>query len=210
MLKHLYRSLALLLCFSLHQAMANDTADISKALIYTAMGTIEIELYAAQAPAKVTNFVRYITSGAYNKGQFYRVVRLDNDNGSPKIEVLQGGANPEFSDFDPIPLETTASTGIKHLNGTLSMARDEPSSATSAFFICIGAQPALDFAGARNPDGQGFAAFGRVIMGMDIVKAILAIKAAKATDDDYVKGRILQDPLVIEQIKLLYTHATSK
>lgn len=203
MLKQLTRLLSLSLFLVLPQLAAAQSAHIARALIQTSKGNIEIELYADKAPVTVTNFIRYITSDAYKKGQFYRVVRLDNDNGSPKIEVIQGGANPNFKDFEPIALETTKKTGIKHLNGTLSMARDEPNSATSAFFICVGDQAALDFAGKRNPDGQGFAAFGRVMKGMEVVKGILAIKAAKATDDDYVKGQILQDPVIIEQITLL-------
>lgn len=205
MLKQFTRliSLSLLLVLALPQLATAQSADIARALIQTTKGDVEIELYAKQAPVTVANFIRYIKSEAFTNGEFYRVVRLDNDNGNPKIEVIQGGANPEFTDFAPIPLETTAMTGIKHVDGTLSMARAEPNSATSAFFICIGDQPALDFAALRNPDGQGFAAFGKVIKGMDVVKAIHAIKQAKPTDDDYVKGQMLANPVIIKQVTLL-------
>jgi peptidyl-prolyl cis-trans isomerase A (cyclophilin A) len=205
MLKQLTRSLrlSLVLFLALPQLATAQNADIEKALIQTAMGDIEIELYASKAPITVENFIHYIKSEAFTGGEFYRVVRLDNDNGSPKIEVIQGGANPKFTDLAPIPLETTAITGIKHVDGTLSMARAEPNSATSAFFICIGDQPALDFAALRNPDGQGFAAFGKVTKGMDVVKAIHNIKEAKPTDDDYVKGQMLVSPVIIKQMKLL-------
>lgn len=173
-----------------------------KAVINTDLGRIEIALYGNDAPITVENFIRYIQAGAYSHGRFYRVVRLDNDNGSPQIEVIQGGANPEFKRFEAIPLETTKQTGIKHLDGMLSMARGAPNTATSEFFICVGAQPALDFEAQRNPDGQGFAAFGRVINGMQIVKKIHQIRKALVVDDDYVKGQVLAQPVVINDIKL--------
>ena len=133
------------------------------------------------------------------------MVRLDNDNGSPKIEVVQGGARSGFKDFAAIQLETTEHTGITHLDGVLSMARGEPNTATSEFFICIGAQPSLNFGGLRNPDGQGFAAFGRVIKGMDVVKKTHQIREALEVDDNYVKGQILAKPVTISNIKLTKT-----
>jgi peptidyl-prolyl cis-trans isomerase A (cyclophilin A) len=91
-----------------------------------------------------------------------------------KIEVIQAGVNParEAGAFPAIPLERTSVTGILHKDGTISMARSGPDTAVADFFICIGDQPSLDFGGARNPDGQGFAAFGRVVSGMDVVRAI--------------------------------------
>lgn len=188
-------------------ALANEeqqkTHSVQRAVISTSLGKIEIELYAEQAPLTVANFIRYIESGAFNNGRFYRVVRLDNDNGSPKIEVIQGGANLEFKEFAAIPLETTQQTGIKHLDGVLSMARGAPDTATSEFFICIGAQASLDFGGMRNPDGQGFAAFGRVTKGMDIIKKIHQIREALEVEDDYVKGQMLAEPVVIINIQLI-------
>ncbi|MEP7702645.1 peptidylprolyl isomerase [Paraglaciecola sp. 25GB23A] len=175
---------------------------MQEATIYTNVGDINIELYIQQAPITVANFVRYIQAGAYEGGSFYRVVRLDNDNGSPKIEVIQGGANPDFKDFAPIPLENTEKTGIKHLDGVLSMARGEPNSATQAFFICIGEQPALDKGALRNPDGQGFAAFARVISGMEVVKLIHQNRDAIEVDDPYIQGQILSEPVTILKISL--------
>jgi peptidyl-prolyl cis-trans isomerase A (cyclophilin A) len=96
-----------------------------------------------------------------------------------KIEVIQGSVSPERDrdDFPPIAIERTDVTGLRHRDGTLSMARGGPNSATSSFFICIGDQPELDFGGKRNPDGQGFAAFGAVTGGMDVVRAIHASPA---------------------------------
>lgn len=173
------------------------------AIIQTNLGDIEIELFIKQAPITSSNFIRYIQANAFDSGSFYRVVRHDNDNGTPKIEVIQGGANDMFTDFLPIALENTASTDLKHLNGTLSMARGEPNTATSAFFICIGAQPSLNFGGMRNPDGQGFAAFGRVTKGMQVIEMIHQIQDAKAVEDEYVKGQILAKPIAIKSIILL-------
>ena len=186
--------------------LANENSpkphSIRQAVITTSIGNIDIELYSRQAPVSVDNFINYIEAGAFNDGRFYRVVRLDNDNGSPKIEVIQGGANIEFEDLAAIQLETTKQTGIHHLDGVLSMARGGPNTATSEFFICIGAQPALDFGGARNPDGQGFAAFGRVTKGMHIVKKIHQIREALEVDDNYVKGQMLAKPVAILHIQL--------
>ena len=118
---------------------------------------------------------------------------VNQPNNDVKIEVIQGApsAERERSSFAPIAIETTASTGLKHLDGTLSMARAGPNSATSAFFICIGPQPALDFGGARNADGQGFAAFGQVTAGMDVVRAIQRSSA---------DGQKLTPPIVILDI----------
>jgi len=195
-------TLSVNLFFTLQSATASETPAPVKATIETSLGNIQIELYSHQAPLTVANFVRYIQANAFTGGRFYRVVRLDNDNGSPKIEVVQGGVNPDFKEFAPIALESTQQTGIKHLDGTLSMARGAPDTATSEFFICIGEQPALDHGALRNPDGQGFAAFGRVVSGMDVVKAIHQIREAQEVEDAYVKGQMLAEPVNIIRVSL--------
>ncbi len=143
--------------------------------IETSSGLIEVEIDTVAAPITSANFLRYVDGGMYEGGSFFRVVTMENQpEDSIRIEVIQGGANPEYRDrfFDPIPLERTSDTGLKHLDGVISMARGEPDTANHSFFICIGDQPSLDFGGMRNPDGQGFAAFGRVTAGMDIVQSI--------------------------------------
>lgn len=102
-----------------------------------------------------------------------------------KIEVIQAEIDPsrEKEEFAAIPLEQTSKTGLRHVDGAISMARDGPDTATSSFFICVGTQPSLDFGGKRNPDGQGFAAFGHVVEGMDVVRKIHQSKAkAQALD----------------------------
>jgi peptidyl-prolyl cis-trans isomerase A (cyclophilin A) len=144
-------------------------------LFETDRGDIRAELYPQQAPATVANFLRYVDAQLFDSTTFYRVVRLDNQpNNAVKIEVIQGGIG--FDDdprpFPPIAHETTDRTGLRHRDGTLSMARNGPGTASSEFFICVGDQPALDFGGRRNPDGQGFAAFGRVVAGMPVVRTI--------------------------------------
>ncbi len=153
-----------------------------RVLIRTGLGEIEAELYPERAPATVANFLRYVDGGFYGAGRFHRTVKADNQPDSPvRIEVVQAGADParEGEGFPPILLERTSLTGLRHLDGTLSMARDGPDSATSGFFICIGDQPALDSGGLRNPDGQGFAAFGRVIRGMEVVRKIQTSSAER-------------------------------
>ena len=143
--------------------------------IDTDLGPIQIQLEPDKAPRTVANFLRYVDAKAYDGGRFWRTVRLDNQPDKlVKIQVIQGGAAREDKDFPPIALERTRDTGLRHLDGNLSMARAEPDTATNEFFICIGDQPELDFGGKRNPDGQGFAAFGRVVRGMEVVRKIQA------------------------------------
>ena len=144
-------------------------------LFTTGKGDIEIEVDTVRAPISGSNFLRYVDQGFYNGGRFHRTVRPDNQpQDSVRIAVIQAGVDPARarSGFPPIPLERTSVTGLKHLDGSVSMARGGPDAATSSFFICIGDQPSLDFGGHRNMDLQGFAAFGRVVRGMDVVRDI--------------------------------------
>ena len=148
---------------------------VVRVLIETELGEIEVELDAANAPVTTANFLRYLDAGAYDGGRFTRSVRLDNQNRDDVlIEVIQAGTNPELGrqGFPSIALERTRDTGLQHGDGTLSMARNGPDTARAGFFICVGDQPSLDFGGDRNADGQGFAAFGRVVRGMDVVRRI--------------------------------------
>lgn len=150
--------------------------------IDTDAGPITVEIYADKAPVTAANFLKYVTDKRYDGGAFYRVVTMQNQPTSPvKIEVIQGGLDADSAKRLPaISHETNDKTGLKHLDGTISMARGAPGSASSEFFFCIGAQPELDFGGKRNPDGQGFAAFGRVTQGMDVVRKIQQMPADDA------------------------------
>jgi peptidyl-prolyl cis-trans isomerase A (cyclophilin A) len=146
-----------------------------RVVIQTDKGSIELELDEAHAPRTVKNFLAYVDAGAYEGGVFHRTVKPDNQpNNAVKIEAIQGGPNPtrQSEERPPISLERTNVTGLKHKDGTVSMARDTPDTATSDFFICVGDQPELDYGGKRNPDGQGFGAFGKVVKGMEVVRAI--------------------------------------
>jgi len=160
--------------------------------ITTTLGDIDIELYPEQAPSTVANFLQYVDANLYQNSSFFRVCNKENEaERSIKIEVIQGGDVSEEKQLAPIEIETTKKTGILHKDGIISMARSEPNSATCSFFICIDDQPELDFGGKRNPDGQGFAAFGKVIKGMNLVREI-----QKEKDE----GQYLIDPIIINSI----------
>lgn len=176
------------LLFSLNSFSQKATS----CLIKTSMGNIQLELYPDKAPLTVANFLKYVDEKLYDGTNFFRVCNPENEKERViKIEVIQGGDVPGAKQFEPIDIETTQKSGINHQDGTLSMARDTPNSATCSFFICIGDQPELDFAGKRNPDGQGFAAFGKVIKGMKVVRKIQAQKS---------KGQYLLNPVTINSI----------
>lgn len=162
-------------------------------IIRTVYGDIYARLDLKKAPVTSSNFLRYVDASLFDSTCFYRVVRSDNQPGdSIMIEVIQGGRyEDEESLFPAIVHETTEITGLRHRDGTISMARSVPGTATSEFFICVGDQPELDFGGRRNPDRQGFAAFGEIIRGMDVVKRIHSINAP----DQY-----LEEPVLIMEI----------
>jgi peptidyl-prolyl cis-trans isomerase A (cyclophilin A) len=167
----------LICCGALHVGALHsaDREEGERVRIQTELGDIEVVLEITRAPVTTSNFLKYVEGKFYDGGSFHRTVKPDNQpKNKVKIEVVQAAANPdrEKESFPPIPLERTDRTGLKHRDGTLSMARDGPDTATSDFFICIGDQPSLDYGGKRNPDGQGFAAFGRVVKGMEVVKQI--------------------------------------
>jgi len=143
----------------------------------TAKGNIEIEVDASHAPLTAANFLKYVDGGFYDEGTINRAVRPDNTiRHDVEIQVIQfqTARARQRDQFPPVPLERTSVTGLKHVDGALSMARNGPDTATGSFSIVIGDQPEMDFGGKRNADGQGFAAFGRVVSGMDVVKAIQA------------------------------------
>ena len=144
----------------------------------TDRGRIEIEVNARQAPLSAANFLKYVDGGFYDGGTINRAVRPDNTlRHDVEIQVIQFqiARARERDEFPPIPLERTRATGLKHVDGAVSMARNGPDTATGSFAIVIGDQPEMDFGGKRNPDGQGFAVFGRVVSGMAVVKSIQAL-----------------------------------
>ena len=144
----------------------------------TSKGNIEIEVDAAHAPLTAANFLKYVDGGFYDGGAINRAVRPGQhrpprrrDPGDP---VSDRPARASATSSRPCRSSATSVTGLKHVDGAVSMARNGPDTATGSFSIVIGDQPEMDFGGKRNPDGQGFAVFGRVVKGMDVVKAIQA------------------------------------
>ncbi|PTN07388.1 peptidylprolyl isomerase [Mangrovibacterium marinum] len=180
------------LLFSL---MACGKSPLPKVEIESSMGNIIVELDTVHAPVTAGNFLKLVDQAVYLNARFYRVVRPDNQPQSPvKIEVVQGGLQDDvqIARYPAIQHETTAQTGIKHRDGVISMARNEPGTASTEFFICLGDQPELDFGGKRNPDGQGFAAFGKVLEGMDVLRQIQLLE----DDEQY-----LNEPVVIYNLR---------
>lgn len=167
-------------------------------VIETSIGPIEVEVDTVRAPITAANFLRYVDEKMYDGGRFHRAVRLDNQvRKDVMIQVIQGGRNPEQAKttrgFGSIALERTSVTMLRHVDGAISMARGNTAdSASSDFFICVGDNPSLDFGGGRALDGQGFAAFGRVVKGMDIVRKI---QAGKTNDREQ-----LVDPVSILRV----------
>ena len=166
---------------------------MSRVRIETALGDLEIEVFETLAPASAGYFLADVQAGLYDGSSFFRIVTLSNQSAEKhrRIAVIQGGLRHEREDLLPvIAHETTAMTGLRHLKGTISLARFAPGAVYHSFFICLRDEPALDFGGARNPDGQGFAAFGRVAVGFDVVQRIYA--GAEA-------GEYLQNQIAIKR-----------
>ncbi len=191
----MFRSLPKALPFTILflTSLASLRAQSPKVVLETDAGNITIEVYTKQAPVTAANFLRYVDEGLFSRATFYRVLRPDNQpKDSVKINVLQGGLAPVFNAaLLPIKHESTQQTGLQHQDGTLSMVRQKPGTARSEFFICIGDQPALDAGGKRNPDGKGFAAFGKVTEGMDVIRKIHEMPA---------NGQLLAEPVKILSI----------
>lgn len=167
-------------------------------VMHTNLGDITLMLFLKEAPVTANHFLEMVRQGRYDSACFYRVVTPFNQPDKKiKIEVIQGGLQ-YHENIDTIPgifHEDTRATGLKHLDGTLSMARNEPGTASTEFFICIGNQPELDFDGKRNPDGKGFAAFGQVIQGMEVVRRIQQLPANS--------DQLLLNRLIINEMRVV-------
>jgi peptidyl-prolyl cis-trans isomerase A (cyclophilin A) len=167
----------LIMLFSCHAAPNPDTPHV---VIQTQAGDIEVELYPKMAPRTVAAFLSYVDSGFYKKSTFYRVLNEENQaTGADPSELIQGGVwrtnHARAALLPGVPHESTQQTHILHTDGVISLARQAPGSATTEFFICVGDQPGFDYGGKNNPDGQGYAAFGKVVKGLDVVRAIYAM-----------------------------------
>ncbi|MFY7900566.1 MAG: peptidylprolyl isomerase [Chitinophagaceae bacterium] len=164
--------------------------------IITELGNIEVELYPKKAPKPVAAFLHFVDSGFYEKSSFYRVLNNNNQpSDAAKTELIQGGIwNSKRKVSTTIPHESTAKTGILHENGTISLARLAVGSASTEFFICIGKQEGLDYGGDNNADKQGYAAFGKVVKGMNVV-----IKISEQEDSQ----QYFDNPIFIKNIRRL-------
>lgn len=161
--------------------------------IDTPQGRIVIELAVAQAPLTTANFLRYVDRKLYDKATFFRASRAP---GAVDYGLIQGGLQG-IGALPPVAHEPTSQTGLKHVDGTISIARTAPGTATSDFFICIGDAPYLDANPAGAGDNLGFAAFGRVVQGMDVAKKILALPTPGKAINPVMKGQILDPPVPI-------------
>ena len=151
-------------------------AALPRVALQTSAGRIVVELENAKAPVTAANFLRYVNARRFDGTRFYRVVKVGERFGF----VQFGVGNDPAKTFPPIRHEPTGTTGLKHLNGTLSMARLKPGTAAGDITISVGDQPSFDADPTRPGDNLGYAAFGRVVEGMDVVLQILDAPVAPA------------------------------
>ena len=163
----------------------------------TAEGLLVLELEAEKAPLTVANFLKYVDAGRYNGGEIYRGMAVSTN---PLMGLVQGGAKPG-KPIPPVAHEPTTQTGLKHVDGTLSLARYAPGTGTSDFFICVGDAGYLDANPAATGDNAGFAAFGRVTQGMEIVKRILVMPKSQKADNPAMIGQMLEKYVPILSVK---------
>jgi peptidyl-prolyl cis-trans isomerase A (cyclophilin A) len=160
----------------------------------TDKGVIVVELAADKAPVTAANFLRYVDTGRMDGGEFYRASRAP---GAPTVGIIEGGMKDPAKLFPPIAHESTQTTGLKHLDGTLSMARFAPGTAAADFTICCGDAPYLDAHPEQPGDNAGFAAFGQVVEGMDVARAILAMPTTGKAANPAMQGEIIDPPVKI-------------
>lgn len=191
MIRHML-SLGLFALAATSAAMAAPAAKPRVAL-QTSMGRIVIELEAKRAPITSANFLHYVDQKKFDGTKFYRAARSGGGTG-----FIQGGIFHEYRRMlVPIAHEPTNVTGIKHINGTISMARDAPGTANGDFFITIGTQSYMDAHPGQPGDNKGFAAFGHVVGGMDVVRMILAAHTVKGSGTEGMRDQMIGKPIVI-------------
>jgi peptidyl-prolyl cis-trans isomerase A (cyclophilin A) len=187
-------------------AADSEYGRVETVVLETRLGNITIDVYPDRAPLSAGSFLDYLDRGLMQEAVFYRVVTPDNDNGSPLISVVQGGVLEDDQFLDPVAHETTEATGLRHVDGAVSLARGDPGTGSGgAFFICVGDNPALDYGATRNPDKQGFAVFGQVVDGMDVVRAIQQLPADSPTDNTYLQDQLLREPVEVLAARRLAT-----
>ena len=166
-----------------------------KVAVKTSKGVITLQLEGGKAPITVRNFLRYVDAKRFDKSTFYRVSHVSN---APDHGLVEGGLQGDPRKvFKPIAHESTAKTGLAHKDGVVSMARRAPGTATADFFIVVGDQPGFDADPAAEGDKDGFAAFGQVTDGMDVVHAIFEQKVSPTAGVGAMKGEMLSPPVTI-------------
>lgn len=188
------------------QTTAADEASAPRAVIVTSLGDITVELAETAAPVSSANFLAHAEAGHYDGGGFYRSVRDDNEReGVEPMNLIQGGHSFDgLPGADGIAHETTEETGLSHERGAISMARNEPGTATTEFFIMVADYPGLDSGpGKRNPDEAGYAVFGQVVEGMDVVEAIwMSETSLTGAPEDFPYPQFIVEPVRIETVRI--------
>ncbi|HLK26098.1 MAG TPA: peptidylprolyl isomerase [Caulobacteraceae bacterium] len=180
-------------------ARARAAAGAAWVAVTTDKGVILLALASEKAPVTTANFLRYVDARRFDGASFYRAVR---SHGDPTSGLIEGGLqNDPGKLFAPIAHESTTMTGLSHQDGTISMARYAPGTATADFFICAGPAPYLDAHPDAPGDNAGYAAFGQVIRGMDVVRAILALPTNGVARNPVMQGQILSPPVAIVTVR---------
>lgn len=177
-------------------APAPVPTDRPRVRLETAFGPIELELDARRAPITTANFLAYVDQGRFDGTRFYRASRT---RGAPERGFIQGGIQRNYRRMlAPIAHEPTSQTGIRHEAGTISMARTAPGTAMGEFFITATEMPSMDAGGGSSEgDGLGYAAFGRVTEGMDVVRRILAAPTVPDAGRGAMRGQMIAEPIDI-------------
>lgn len=166
-----------------------------KVSLLTAEGPIVIELEKERAPVTTANFLRYIDAKRFDGIAFYRAVAVPN---MPELGLVQAGVNNDPRRmFPPIAHEPTTKTGVLHTDGTISMARNAPGTAAGDFFFIIGTMDYMNANPSAPGDNLGYAAFGHVVEGMDILKKLLAAPRSDKAPSPVMKGQMLATPVKI-------------
>jgi len=174
---------------------AHADPSATRVVLSTSLGAITLDLAADKAPITVANFLKYVDAKRLDGAVFYRAVHAGSGS---TTGLVQGGLrNDPTRVYPPIAHESTTTTGLRHIDGVISMARYAPGSAQAEFFICVGDQPYLDADPAQPGDNLGFAAFGRVVEGMEVARAILAAPTSPTEGEGAMKGQMLSPVVII-------------
>jgi peptidyl-prolyl cis-trans isomerase A (cyclophilin A) len=187
-----------------YPATAQERLKTTQIIIQTTLGDITLALESERAPITTANFLRYAEDDRFDGSVFYRAMRLDW--GEQPNGLIQGGTQMHPNRiFEPIAHEPTNETGVKHVAGAISMARYDPGTATGDFSILLSDQPSLDAQpNADEPSLRpGFAAFGHVVDGMDVVRAIFGAPTDPEKGEGIMKGQMLAEPVEIIDVRLV-------